>query len=164
MFNVDELRNHIEALLREYPDLADDELLRADMLSGETNIEEVLTELFRTGNRSAKMVEVQTKELADLKTRRSRFERRVEFLRELMLRVLQSANLKKIELPLVTLSQRNPPPQVIGEVDADALPDDLVRIIREPNKTAIREALLEGREVPGLVLSNSPPALTVRAK
>jgi hypothetical protein len=164
MFNIDQLRHDIEALLREFPDLADDEILRADMLDGETDITTVLTELFRTVDDNKSMIEAMTSRLQELSARRARFGRRVEYLRELMLRVLQSANLKKLELPEATLSQRAVPPAVIGEVDVDALPDDLVRITREPNKTAIREALLAHREVPGLALSNSPPSLAVRVK
>ena len=81
-----------------------------------------------------------------------------------MLRILQAAELKKVELPEATLSQRNSPPQLVGNVDPELLPDDLCRIKREPNKTAIKEALLKGDLVPGMYLSNSPPSLTISTR
>lgn len=164
MFSVDQLRIQIEALIRDYPDLADDEMLRADMLDGSTNIQEVLTALFHSVDDNKMMVEATTARLQELTERRARFTRRVEFLRELMLQVLQSANLKKLELAEATLSQRNVAPQIVGEVDPEALPDDLCRIKREADRTAIREALLANRKLPGLGLSNSPPTLTINVK
>lgn len=164
MFDIDQLRIQIEALIRDYPDLAEDEMLRADMLDGSTDLREVLTALFHSIDDNKIMVDAVEERLRELMGRRGRFNRRVEFLRELMLKLLQSANLKKIELGEATIYQKNVPPQIVGEVDVDALPDDLVRIKREANRTAIREALLQHREVPGLALSNSPPTLTINAK
>lgn len=164
MFDVDELRRAIEALICEYPDLAEDEMLRADMLDGETDIKAVLAELFEATDDNRSMIAALTDRVHQLTTRRTRFTRRVEFLRELMLKILQSADLKKVELAEVTLSQRRTPPQIVGEIDPDMLPDDLVVIERKPDRAAIREALLANRELPGLALSNAPPGLTINTK
>jgi hypothetical protein len=164
MFNIDQLRRDIEALIRDYPDLGEDEILRADMLDGETDMRSVLTMLFNSVDDNKTMIEAITARLQQLSERRARFGRRVDFLRELMLKILQAADLKKIELAEATLSQRAVPPQIVGEIDVEQLPDDLVRIKREPDRTAIRAALLQRREVPGLALSNSPPSLLVNAK
>jgi hypothetical protein len=164
MFNVDELRRHIEALIREFPDLAEDEMLRIDMLDGETDIRRVMTSLFHDVDDNKSKIVAITVRLQELSARRERFGRRVDFLRQLMLKILQSAELSKIELAEATLSQRAVAPQVIGELDVDALPDDLVKVTRAPDKTKIREALLAHREVPGLALSNSPPTLVVNVK
>lgn len=163
-FNVDQLRIQIEALIRDYPDIADDEVLRGDMLDAETDIKAVLTSLFNTADDTKMMIQAITLRLQELSERRARFARRVDFLRELMLKILQSADLKKIELPEATLSQRAGTPQIIGGIDADGLPDDLVRIKREPDLVKIRDALLARREVLGLFLSNSPPTLMVKVK
>jgi hypothetical protein len=163
-FNLEQLRLDLKNALLRYPDLADDEILRADTLEGATDIKEALTALVLAVSENRTMADALTTRLEELTDRRARFARRVELLREMILSVLQAANLKKLELPEATVSQRASPPQIIGEVSADALPDDLVRIKREPNKTAIREALLAHREVPGLYLSNSPPALTIKVK
>jgi hypothetical protein len=164
MFNIDELRNSIESLLRDYPDLADDEILRADMLDGETNIKDVLTTLVQAVDDHKTLTEAITARTQQLAGRRARFARRAEFLRELILKILQAADLKKIELAEATLSQRAAPPQIVGEVNAELLPDSLCKITREPSRTKIREALLNGDIVPGVVLSNSPPTLTINTK
>lgn len=164
MFNIDQLRHDIEALIRDNPDLADDEVLRADMLDGETDLYSVLTALVEASAEAKSMQSAIGERLQALVARRARFDRRVEFLRDLMLKVLQSADLKKIELADATLSQRAGIPHLIGEPDVDALPDEFVRIKRVVDASAIREALINHREVPGLVLSNAPPSLMIKVK
>jgi hypothetical protein len=164
MLNIDHLRLTIEGLIRDYPELAEDEILRLDMLEGTTDFKEILTELFRRADDGKMLADAVTLRIDELTERRARFVRRVEAMRELMLRALQSANLKRVELAEATISQRTPPPQIVGDPDANTLPDEFVRIRREPNRTAIREALMAGREVAGCFLSNSPPGLLVKSK
>lgn len=164
MMNIDELRIHIEALIRKYPDLEDDEVFRADMLEAETTLHEVMTDLFHGIEEYKALCDGITARLEELSERKSRFSHRVEVYRELALKILQSANLKKVVLPEATFSQRNGQPQVHGELDPDKLPEDLVRIRREPNKTAIREALLAHREVPGAYLTNAEPTISIKVR
>jgi len=162
--NADLLRLEIEALLREYPDLADDEILRADMLEAETSLNDQLLSLARGLDDAKGLVEGTASRLAELSARKTRFERHIEFYRDLMTRLMNAGSLTKIILPEVSLFFRNNPQKVVGDPDPNELPDDLVRITREMNKTAIKEALQAGRVVPGCVLSNAPPSLTVRIK
>jgi hypothetical protein len=158
------LRAEIEFLLSQYPELADDEILRADMLEGSTDIREVLTDLNRTLQDTKALIDGTQGRMDELAERRLRFRRRTEFVRDLMQRILESAQIRKIELPEVTLSLKNNPQQIIGEPDPEALPDDLVKIAREPDKKKIRAALMAGCEVPGVVLSNAPPSLMIKVK
>jgi DNA-binding transcriptional ArsR family regulator len=162
--DADEVRRQIEALLREHPDLNEDEDLLHDMLEGETDLFAALSSLATYVAATDALVASLNGTLSEFRDRKSRFETRVEVLREVMLKLLQTANLKRVELPEATLSQVRRQPQIVGEVDADALPDDLVRIKREPNRTAIREALDNGRELPGLSLSNAAPGLMMKVK
>jgi Gp157 protein len=162
--DVDQLRLRIDALNREYPELSDDEVLRSDVLEGATDMNDVLVRLVEEAITSKSLVIAITDRFDRLAERRARIRRRVDFLRGLILQIMQAANLKKIELPEVTLIQRASQPQIVGEVDADALPDDLVTIKREPNRTAIREALQAHRELPGLSLGNAPPSLQVNTR
>src|SRR4051812_19010471 len=99
MFNIDELRTAIETLLRDYPDLAEDEMLRADMLDGETDIRTVMTALLQAVDNNKFMAGAISARIAELTARKARFARRIEFLRGLILKVLQSADLKRFELP-----------------------------------------------------------------
>ncbi|MBR0882441.1 uncharacterized protein (UPF0335 family) [Bradyrhizobium japonicum] len=161
---ADMLRTEIERLIGQYPEIAEDEVLRADMLDGETQISDVLTHLIREGEDAKAMKEATKARQDDLKARAQRFERRVEFTRDLMLAILDAANLRKLELPEGTIFLRNNPQQIVGEVIPDALPDDLVKIERKPDRTKIKDALKAGRELPGLALSNSPPSVVVTVK
>ena len=162
--NLDQLRFDIQNLLLQYPELAEDDVLREDTLDGVTDFREALSGIVRRIDNAMMLKSALNVRIDELKQRRERFDLRIDRLRELTLSVLQSANLKKLELPEVTLSQRAGLPQIVGEPDVDQLPDDLVRIRREPNRTAIREALLAHRELPGLSLSNAPPSLVVKMK
>jgi hypothetical protein len=45
--------------------------------------------------------------------------------------------------------------------DEDAIPDAYCRIKREPSKTLIKEALLDGEEVPGAVLDNGGETIRI---
>ena len=163
-FNVDQIRRDIESLLREYPDLADDEELRLDMLEGITDMREALDILVAQAQETGTLCEALRDRMADLRSRRERLEHRIDVLRGVMLKIMQSADLKKIELAEATLTQRGQAPQVVGNITPDELPDNLCRIKREPNVTKIREALLRGDLVPGMYLSNSPPTLMIRTK
>jgi hypothetical protein len=160
--NIDQLKLDINNLRLRYPEMAEDETLNEDMLQGATSIDEVLTTLIRRIDDSGFLLEGLSMRMGELRERKQRFERRIEALRGLILSVLQVADLKKVELAEATLSQRAGQQQIVGEPDPARLPDDLVRIKREANRTAIREALQAGRALEGLSLSNAPPTLAIR--
>jgi hypothetical protein len=84
-------------------------------------------------------------------------------MRNLMLRLLQAAHLKKLEMPEATLSVRLGVPRVVI-VDETEIPDEFCRIKKEPDKTKIKAALSEFKPVPGATLSNAEDGLTVRVK
>jgi hypothetical protein len=161
---TDELRSQIEALLREYPDLADDDILRADMLEGETDLGEVVTSIHRMIEDAKALRDGTQGRIDDLTSRKARFGKRIDFGRDLILKILEAAQIAKLELPEVTASLKNNPKALLGDPDPLALPDDLVKISRTADRKKIREALERGDDVPGCVLSNAPPSLTLRVK
>ncbi len=155
------VRMQIEQLLREFPDLAEDDIPLA--LETETDAVEYLRHIERLRQEAvahAKSIELV---VDDLKTRRIRFERRDEAFRQLMFQMLQAANLRKLELPEATLSIRTGSPKVII-TDDTAIPDAFVRIKREPDKAKIKVALQDGTRVPGTTLSNAEENLAIRTK
>lgn len=154
----------IERLITKFPEIAEDEVLRADMLEGETSISDVLTELIRVGEEARAFRDATKQQQENLKARADRYGRRLEFTREFMADILDAANLRKWELPEGTVFLRNNPQQLVGEPDAAALPDDLVKIERKPDKTKIKEALKAGRVLDGLQLSNAAPSVVVTVK
>jgi hypothetical protein len=161
---VDRLRLDIEALHRDYPDLAIDEMALLDTLDGETDLLKVLSKLNRLRGETAFKQQGLDAYLDELKTRWTRLEARENFIRNMIFKLMESAQLKKCELPEVTFSLRNNPPRVVGDADPAMLPDDLVKIVRTISKTKIKEALEAGRTVEGFQLSNSPPSLVVKVK
>jgi len=112
LIDIARLSREIEALIAEYPELADDEQLRADMLEGETSIDDVLARIVRREREARVFVDAIKKEGDELTARMRRYEQRGAAMRALAKRVLEAASLTKKELPIATLSIRNGQPKV----------------------------------------------------
>ena len=160
-----ELQQQIANLYLQFPELkGDDEILRIDMLEGATSFKELLSVIADAKGEAEELFDGAAIRLENLTKRKGRFVMRAEFLRAMMMKIMQSAGVKKLELPEVTLSVKAGPQRIIGDPDPNLLPDELCRIKREPDRPKIRAALLAGQEVPGLVLSNAEPVLAVHTK
>lgn len=154
----------IENLKYSFPELLEDDEAWIATLDSETSFNDLLTHIVRRIEDS-KALAVGTKDrLQELEARKKRFEHRIDMLRNLLFKMMQTAELAKIELPEASLSLRAGTPQLIGEADPAALSDEYVKISRSLDRTAIKEALKSGAMVPGFSLSNSPPSLTIRIK
>jgi Gp157 protein len=158
------IQQQISNLLLQYPELADDEILRADMIEGATDLQGFLTMLVGKAKDAQDLRDGSRKQLDDLKARRARLERQYEGLRALIRETLEIANLRKVVMPIATLSLSAGSPKLVGMLDATYLPDDLCKITREPDKEKIKQALLDGGTVPGVSLSNSEPVLSIHVK
>jgi hypothetical protein len=77
---------------------------------------------------------------------------------------MSAAELARLELPECTLSLRAGTQQLVGEADPETLPDELCKISRAVDRTAVKDALKRGETVDGFTLSNSSPSLTIRIK
>lgn len=162
--DVQQLIIVIENLLRVYPEIAEDEVLRADMLDGETTISDVVTELIRLREDARAMHEGTKEQIARLKARQDRFDRRMDFARDFIAAILNAADLRKLELPEGTVYLKANQPQVVGDLDPAKLPDDLVKIERKADKTKIKDALKAGRVIEGVQLSNAAPSLVITVR
>ncbi|UXO85645.1 siphovirus Gp157 family protein [Brucella intermedia] len=161
-YDVTVLEREFADLVAAYPELAEDEELRADTIEGETDAYRVLGKIVaieRDANSMALAIGERTKELA---ARKERYTRRKDAMRALLLRLLKAADLTKVSLPEATVS--------IGKgragveiVDETLLPDNVIKLKREPDKTAIKAALDAGEDVPGAMLREGQPSVTVRA-
>jgi hypothetical protein len=150
-------------LLLLYPDLADDEQLRADMVEGSTDAFDLLREIERRRRETETLIAGLGATLRDLQHRSARLDQRNRAMRELAFRIMSLADLRKVELPEATLSIRAGTPKVIV-TDEALIPDMLCRIKREPDKTKIKKSLLADNAVEGAVLSNAEHTLTIRTK
>jgi sugar-specific transcriptional regulator TrmB len=158
------LRQSIENLKIAYPELVEDNETWLLALESETDFNEVLTSVVRKIEDTKALVIGTKDRLEELKARIDRFDVRVFRLRELACKLMQSADLKKLELPEATLSLRAGTQQLIGDADAEIMPRQFQRVTLSLDKTAIKEAIKAGQTVPGFALSNAPPSLTIRIK
>ena len=159
-YDIDMLKRTIELLLERYPELKEDEDLKNDMLEGSTDFHETMEKLLRRTQDSIYLAQACQDAERDIHDRRKRFEKRVEFGRELMKRLMEAADIRKLEFPTATLSIMQTAPQVVI-LNEYEIPDDFMRIKKEPNKTLLKE-MLEKMDVPGVTLSNGGTAIVIR--
>lgn len=158
------VRQQIENLRVAHPELIDDDESWLLAIESETDLDAVLTKIVREIE-DTKALEAGTKErLEELKGRKDRFGRRIESLRGIAFKVMETAGIDGKILPEATISIRKGQPQLVGEADASSLPDELCKISRDVDRTKVKEALKAGKTVPGFSLSNSTPSLTIRIK
>lgn len=148
-----------EQLVEAYGD--DAEVIR-DTLEGATNLHEMMKaatfELADVeGAKEGKEIAI-----AKMKERLSRDCRKAEAIREAIFNAMEVAELTSLKTPAATLSVRASPPRV--EITDEAAIPPVFKVQPPPtiDKKGISAALKAGEVVPGAVLSNSPPALSVR--
>lgn len=157
------IRHQIDNLLLCHPELADDDILRADMIEGETDAFDFLSQIVARINDAAALAGGTATVIADLECRLERFERRQRSLRDLAFAVMTAADISKAELPAATLSIRKGTPKVVI-TDEHALRPEFLRVRTEPDKAKIKEALAGGEFIEGATLSNAEPTLSIRTK
>lgn len=155
------VRMQIEQLLRDYPELTEDDIPLA--MESETDGVEYLRWIERRRRQAVALADADQIIIDDLKARIDRFNRRDEALRRLMFGLLQATGLRKLELPEATLSIRAGVPKTIV-TDETAIPETFIRIKRELDIASIKVALKDGIPVPGATLSNAEETLTIRTK
>jgi len=157
------IAQQIEQLILLYPELADDEQLHADMIEGETDAFDFIRLVENMRREATMMAGGIAGTIAELEVRQTRYTRKEQAMRALAFKIMQRADLRKVELPEATYSVRNGIAKVLV-TDETQLPDDCVKVTRAPDKTAIKDKLSSGQTVPGAELSNAEPSLSIRTK
>lgn len=154
---------HVHDLLATYPELAEDEDLRADMFEAETDLHPLIERLVKMkldADTMASAIKARKQDIAD---RQARYERKADAAKALIKSVMLAADLDKVTLPDATVSVISA--RAIVEItDEAALPQGFVEIKRVPKKTEIKKALEAGEAVPGAALGLSEEGLMVRTK
>lgn len=158
--DAQELALHIEAITRDYPELAEDETLQADTFEG-MGLHDLLTRLIGNAQDAKFMAAATAERIGELRQRQARFERRNEAMRALMFRLLQASGQTKVTLPEGTLSVSKGRASVVI-TDETRLPKWALRVVKSPDKTAIAEKLKAGKKVPGAEMKPGEPGLSVR--
>lgn len=157
------LKSEIGRLINDYPDLADDELLRADMLDAETDLEKVVSRALDERREAETMANAIKEREAALAARRSRYEKKADAMKALIKSVMQSADLDKLTLPEATLTVQRPRTSV-DVTNVEELPQGFFKIERKADKTALKKALEAGEEIPGAELALGDETLAIRVK
>lgn len=157
------VRKQMADLLAAYPELAEDETLRADTFEAETDVY-ALVERALSERREAETMAVAIKEReGDLFARRARYERKAEAMKALIRGIMDAARLDKLTLPEATISITKARASVEVIVPED-LPQGFYALERKPDKKALFAALSAGDHVPGARLVSGSPSLVVRTK
>lgn len=103
--------------------------------------------------------------IADLRARRDRFRKREEHYRVTVGAVMEALSVSKFIDPEFSLSLSAGRPKV-HITDALQIPSDMVEVtvLTTPDKALIKAAFDRGEDVPGAMLSQAPPTLTLRTK
>lgn len=125
----------------------DDERLFVDMLTGESSIEDVVRALYNQLEAEQGKHEALTVQMSERKARRDFCDRRIEKLREGILRVMQAATLDKLSLPEATFSIRPVAAKLVVN-DPDAVPEDYQRQKPVPDMEKIKEGFDPTGELP----------------
>jgi hypothetical protein len=158
---VDQARRDLNALLAANPELEEDEVLRLDMIEGTTNALHILDMLIQAERNTLGLEDAIEQEIDRLKKRQDRFTHRRAAIRKYIMQIMESANLKKVERPAATVSISAGRPKVVI-MDEKELPMQFFRIKKEPDKEAIKNALVNGDyPIPGATLSNPEPVLRI---
>jgi hypothetical protein len=154
----------IDNLLAQYPELADDEQLRHDMIEGETEAFTLLSVLLRRHG-STKALAAGTKEYAaDISERAARLSRRTDAYRTLIKRLMEHAKLRKKELPEGTISIGKGRDSLVIADDA-AVPEWFCIIPPPiPDKARIKRMIEDGIDVEWAAIVTGDDVLTIRSK
>jgi hypothetical protein len=161
------IRQQIDALLLAHPELAEDDVLRADMLEGETDLHEFLQMLILRRKETVSAIEgnakIITAFITPIQERNARLEQRERVIRKVILAVMEAAGLRKIELPLATISTRAAGERLVINDDA-LVPQELCRVKHTytPDKARILAQLKNGASFNWAALVPGEPGVTIR--
>jgi len=161
---IAEARRAAEALRAEYPDAEADADLWDSSVESLTDALDVADWLVARALDREALADAAKARADAMKARAERFARAAKGAKAAALAILDAAGVRKRERPEFTVTVRAGQPAVVI-VDAAALPPALLRQPPpEPDKAAIKAALMGGAAVPGAALSNATPFLTVRTR
>jgi hypothetical protein len=157
--DVAALEREIDAMVAAFPEMAEDEALRADMIEGELKIDAVLDRVINHFLEAETQFEAIKARASFLSARRSRYENRMKAFRLLAKRVLLASGRQSITLPEATVSISKAKERAIVS-DELMLPQGYYKI--EPKLGEILKSLKAGEVVPGATLELGEAGISVR--
>lgn len=161
--NIADFRAQWHYILEAYPELAEDESLRADVLDAETDFHKLIDSLVKRKLDAREMAAGAKARKQEVGDRQSRFERQEAGFDTLIKSLMQFANMQKVVLPEATVSITKPRTKV-SILDVNELPQGFYAVERKPKSAEIKAALEAGQTVPGAELVLGEDGLMVRTK
>lgn len=162
------IERQVSDLLASYPELADDEALKADAIEGETDATAFLSRVaraIRSEEAMADAIKDAAKAVAvDFGKRHAAAEKRAEGLRALAYRILTAAKPNgPVRLPEATMSLAAVPSRLVIEDEAD-IPDGFFKheMVRKLDRDALKQFVDGGKTVAGTKMSDPSTRLNVR--
>lgn len=159
------VRQHIDALRKAYPELAEDADLLASTIEGETDFDKVLEAVVEAKLDAKMTAEAGKLRRNILSDRISRFEAMESRMGDLALALMQAAGKAAHKLPQATVSVRPGSQSAhIEDLDAVAKLQGFTRTTVTPRLDEIRKALLAGADVPGARLQTGAATIAIYTK
>jgi hypothetical protein len=151
------------ALLANLHDIiADEEQMAADMVEGETSLHEAMAQAVQRILDLDALIQGVTAAAITLGIRKSRLDKQRDNIRTALCAAMDAANVKKLELPIATVSLRAVPPKA-EIIDEAAIPAKFWKP-QDPklDKKAVLDALKAKEAVSGATLSNGGLTISVK--
>lgn len=161
--DIADFKAKVHELFATYPELEDDETLRADMLEAETDLHALINRIIKQKLDADAMASAVKSRKADLAERQARFERKAEGMKTLAKSLMLAADLPKIMLPDATVSITKPRTRV-NIIDVNELPQGYFITERKAKSAEIKAALEGGETIPGAELTLGDDGIMVRTK
>lgn len=150
-------------LSEQLADLAEgDEATVRDTIEGETNLHELIAKVIEDVAADEASVAGIARHIDTMEARKQRLKNRIEFRRAAILNAMSIGEIKKLELAIATVSRQNVAPKVQIVNEAEIPAEFWKRADPTLDKTALKAALKDKREVPGATLSNGSETLAIR--
>lgn len=153
----------LERMAREGTIDTDEAALMEALREGGADVDGLLVRLLRARSEADANGEAVAVRIVDLSNRKRRFDRQAEEYRAAAYSILDALGLTKWRNAEFSVSVSPGRPGVIV-TDETALPDRFVRVVRQPDKAAIKAALEQGEVVEGAQLSNGLPQMRILTK
>lgn len=157
------VKAQINAFIAQYPEIAEDTVLLADMLEGETDLHSMLQKALTCRLEAEGMVTSIKQRETDLTERRKRYERQSASIKTIIQTLMECAGQDKVTLPEATLSITKAR-ESVNVINVNDLPQGYFAIERKADKKAIMDALKAGEQIPGAEIALGDCGLTIRTK
>ncbi len=154
MSTLIELTNEARALYDRMTDMGIEDQAALDTIEAETDLIPKMQDYGHVMRRMNLEDDLIAAEIARLQGIRKVRANRLQNLKDRLLYAMNAVGMQKIEHPLFTLSVRNNP-ESVEVFDERQVPEDYFKVKKELSKTAIKDAIKAGADVPGAKLTRT---------